>query len=196
MTIIVYPLPKKIKCLLGDKFFIKKVPGDNSCFYHSVLFLVSEKYRNLKDEKQKAKMCKDFRIMLSNKLTKKTFKEYKGFITYTEMKKNLLDYNVWAGNIEWKFVCDQLKINIFMFRYELDDICHGWGYDNYNPEYHSVCIMNFNSIHYDPIIFIPGPLSGDSNLKFTRYGKIKTRIDPKAEINNKILKFYKLKLKT
>lgn len=177
-----FKLPSNIQKLLGNNFCLKKVPGDNSCFYHSVLYLVSDKYRSLSCNRDKAKMCKDFRMMLSNKLTKRVYRPFNGFISYNDMKKNLLDYNTWAGNIEWRFVCDQLKINIFMFRSDKDDIYRGWGFDNFNPNYYTVCIMNHRSVHYDPIVFC----KGDS---------IKTKIDIGSAIAKKILKFYAKGLK-
>lgn len=189
-ALAVRPLPPKLSKLFGKHFFCLKVLGDNSCFYHSILFLLSSEYRkyyNANDKKAQQKLCTEFRKNLCNNLTPETFKPFKGFTTITKMKKNLLDYNHWAGNIEWKYVCDQLKINLFMFRYDYDDIYQGWGYDNYNPENYTVCIMNFFGMHYDPIVFLK-LLSGTPNEVHARV--IKTKLDSSTQISKRIVRFY------
>lgn len=173
-------LPPNLSNLFGQYFFTLKVPGDNSCFYHSILFLLSSEYRkhySKKNTRSQRAMCNDFRNKLCTNLTPATFKQFKGFTTISKMRKNLKDYNHWAGNIEWKYVCDQLKINLFMFRYDYDNIYHGWGFDNYNPRYYTVCIMNFYGTHYDPVIFYKNDI-------------IKTKLDPSTQISKKILEFY------
>lgn len=181
MTNDLIKLPNKLCTVFGKHFFIKRVPGDNSCFYHSILYLVSDKYRKLDNVKDKSKMCEDFRVMLCSKLSKNNYRKYKGFVSYNDMKTSLLNYNVWAGNIEWKFVCDQLKLNLFIFRYEHDDVYRGWGLDNFNPKYHTICIMNLGGIHYDPIVFC-------------KNSKIKTKMGIDSIIVNKIMDLHKKKM--
>tara|TARA_Y100000389_G_C17432894_1_gene503795 strand:- start:306 stop:875 length:570 start_codon:yes stop_codon:yes gene_type:complete len=148
-------LPKNLKKIMGDTFFTRQVPGDNSCFYHAILYCTSSEYKQESCEKNKRDLVKKFRLSLLNSISEDYYKkELSGFVNKNTLITNLVDYNSWAGSIEWKIVVDYLKINIIMFRKSTDSIYCGWGIDNFNPSYKTIFILNIGDIHYDPIIFM------------------------------------------
>lgn len=151
----VYTLPPRLNKIMGFNFYAKKVPGDNSCFYHSLLFSTSSEYKSEQDNRNKKQMVKKLRNALSSYVTNEYWeKELSGFIEKDKIKNNLSMYNEWASSTEWKVVVDYMKINIIMFRQSTDNIYCGWGIDNFNPNYKTIFILNIGDSHYDPIIFI------------------------------------------
>lgn len=126
-----------------------KIPSDGSCFYHSVLYCISEKYRHA-NFTMKKKLAHELRMHVYNYFTQSVWNEkYKEVCTFEDVKHNLL-YE-WAGNIEWKIVSDYLDIQIIIFR-ERDDSLY-WGDDNLQLSKKVILILNVNDNHFEPIVY-------------------------------------------
>ena len=99
----VYYLPKNLEQILGTHFYAKSVPGDNSCFYHSVLYNISSEYKLETIEENQKQMVRDLRNKLHSYITHEYWeKELSGFIDKNKLLHNIYDYNEWAGSTEWK----------------------------------------------------------------------------------------------
>ena len=148
-----YYLSPNIRKVFGNNFYTNEVPGDNSCFYHSVLYCISTDYKKANTQEKKL-LVQDLRTILAEHVTQEYYdKEFSGFINKNTLIHNLQNYGVWATITEWKVVVDYMKINIIIFRQSTDSIYCGWGIDNFNPSYKTIFILNIGDYHYDPIIY-------------------------------------------
>ena len=147
-------LPPRLHSIFRDfAGKIIKVSGDGSCFYHSVLYQISRNYRESQSYDEKRTQVIQFRKAVAASVQKDVWKSvYSDFISYEELQNNLLNYGVWASNIEWKCVSDFLNINILFLRTKTDSVYCGWGFDNLNVQNKIIFIVNSNDNHYDPLI--------------------------------------------
>ena len=80
--------------------------------------------------------------------------KYKHFCTFESIKYSLL-YE-WAGNIEWKIVCDYLDIHIVVFR-EKDCSLYWFNFDTkdiqHDPNKRLIFILNKHDSHFQPILY-------------------------------------------
>lgn len=145
--------PRKLRCIFSNGFEIRNVAGDGSCFYHSVLFLVSKQYRESSNELDRRHQVVQLRTQVADSITKQIWLEvYSPFISFEQLQHNLRKYHVWASNVEWKCVCDFLNINILFLRMKTDSLYCGWGIDNLKKGQKILFIANQNDNHYNPVI--------------------------------------------
>ena len=125
------------------------VPGDGSCFYHSVLYLLSKEYRK-GDAEIRSQMPNDLRLNLIKYVTPKIWdKKYSHIISYEKLHHNLL--HAWAGNIEWCIVADYFKINIIIIRDSSNSLY--WGHDSIQNDRKIIFIINKEDIHFEPLVY-------------------------------------------
>lgn len=169
-------LPSEIEKIFGKSFFSIDTEPDGSCFYHSVLYLTSIDYRSAKTYKENKQMVRDFRNFLCEKLTEQIWEaKYKPFVSYQKMKTRLKTFNKWAGHLEWCFVSDILKLNIFIFTER--GIYHGCpGQENFDVTRNSICILNSGECHYEPIV-----------MMMNKDEKIRTKLGPNLRLIKRIL---------
>ena len=162
VLILIFLLLFVIKCLFYknnyknvDLFLDSKwkrynnILQDGSCFYHSVLFATSSNYR-LESEHNRRILAQTLRKNIFNFFTYEYYeKHYKGFGEYSDIKNNILFE--WAGNIQWKIMCDFLDIQIIIFREKTNSLY--WGYDKPSFDKKLIFILNTNDNHFEPICF-------------------------------------------
>ena len=126
--------------------------GDGSCFYHSVLYIVSKTYRN-SDNTSRIDMVHNFRKSIYDYFTFDVWKTYYSHFSHYSSIQNSILYE-WAGNIEWKIVSDYLNIQIVIFR-ESDNSLY-WGFDLDNDvkaDKRVMFILNTRDSHFEPILY-------------------------------------------
>lgn len=127
------------------------IPADGSCFYHSVLFLISKKYRDSNASEQYI-MAHDLR---------KSLRSYCSYDNWHRLYRHVCSYELlchnilfeWAGNIEWKILSDFLNIQIIIFR-DFDSSLY-WGYEGgvIDPNKKVIFILNRNDNHFEPVVY-------------------------------------------
>lgn len=146
---------KQLKLFNHDKWVTyTDIPGDGSCFYHSILFIISKSYRN---SLQNERYCISYNLrnVLHSYFTFDMWKQkYQYFCNYEHTKNSLISPEKWAGNIEWKIVSDYLDIQVIVFR-EYDQSLY-WGFDlqdEIQPNKRVLFVLNKNDNHFEPILY-------------------------------------------
>lgn len=124
-----------------------ETPKDGSCFFHSLLFLTCEHFRN-SNKMERILHIKNTRLMLYNKFTQDYYYKNLAYLdrTYLDLKYELINYRGWISHYLFGFISEMMNVNIFVLSNGrlLQNLCP----INKNNMY---IIIRHDSDHYEPI---------------------------------------------
>ena len=156
-------LPKQMSMLLNDTeesiYYLRlDTIGDGNCFYHSILQCTNLLNYTDSDLIKKKKICKDFKIYLSQSLTEQRYNnfciskdKYPDIKSYKEHLKRNLE---WGEVEDVPFVSSLINYNIFVLSWEDTNqselqIINAFTFDINRP---TIIIYNYDSMHFESVI--------------------------------------------